>query len=303
MTVYSRQSFFKDEQFPFFIDRYVIEKGRIIPSHTHEFVELVYVVSGNALHEMSGNRYHLTAGDVFILEPDAYHSYNGTDTEETVVYNVLFSVEFLRSELDALKQMPSFVDFFYLAPFLRKTASFIPYSPLNDAQHLQILNHLRAIHEEFNERKEGYQIIIKTRWIECLVLLGRFHKDNQHAQRSTLSDKEHMESIRHFVELNFQQPLTLEQLCRISGMSVSSFTAKFKDHTGVSFLDYKHELQVRHARQLLTGTNKKILEIALEAGFNDISFFNKVFRKYSGLTPKDIRKQARSGPLNNAGKD
>jgi AraC-like DNA-binding protein len=293
MTVYRGETFFKEDCFPFYIDRYVIGKEQIIPLHTHDFVELVYVVSGRALHEMSGNRYQLSPGDVFILEPQAYHSYSGTQTEETVLYNVLFDVEFLRNELDALKRIPSFLDFFYLAPFLRKTASFIPYSPLKETQNLQILNHLRTIHEEFVEQKEGYQLIIKTRWIECLVLLGRFHQENLNARRRTLTDKERMESIRHFVDQNFREPLALEQLSRICGMSVSSFTAKFKETTGVSLIDYKHELQVRLACSQLAETNHKILEIALEAGFNDISFFNKVFRKHTGLTPKDFRKRDR----------
>jgi AraC-like DNA-binding protein/quercetin dioxygenase-like cupin family protein len=294
MNIFRGESYFKEDRFPFYIDRYVIGKEETVPLHSHDFVELVYVVSGSALHEMSGNRYPLSAGEVFILEPQAYHSYSGSETEETVVYNVLFDVEFLRNELDALKRMPSFVDFFYLAPFLRKTASFIPYSALKDTQNLLILDHLRTIHEEFVARKEGYQLIIKTRWIECLVLLGRFHQENLNARRRTLTDKERMESIRHFVDQNFREPLTLEQLSRICGMSVSSFTAKFRETMGVSLIDYKHELQVQRARSQLAETRNKILEIALEAGFNDISFFNKVFRKHTGLTPNEFRKGVQS---------
>ena len=75
--VYRKEYFFRDERFPFHIARYRIGRGQVIPSHTHDFVELVFVVEGDASHEMGGHTYRLRPGDVFVLEPSAYHSYLG----------------------------------------------------------------------------------------------------------------------------------------------------------------------------------------------------------------------------------
>ncbi|MBW7455359.1 helix-turn-helix domain-containing protein [Paenibacillus sepulcri] len=290
MTTYTGSNYFKDSRFPFYIDRAVIRRNEPIPSHTHDFVELVFVVEGSAFHEMSGHQYRLATGDVFILEPNVYHSYLGSADEDTLVYNVLFDTAFLQKELEALQEIPAFIDFFYLMPFLRKSQSFIPYHPLQAAQKLQFQGHLQTIYEEYEQERDGSQLIIKTRWIECLVWLSRYHQENRSTERHTLSDRERILSIRNFVELNYRQPLTLIQLSRICGMSVSSFTAKFKEATGQSLMDYKHEVQIRHASALLLDTDTKVLDIALETGFNDVSFFNKMFRKHTGVTPREYRR-------------
>jgi AraC-like DNA-binding protein len=289
LKILSGERYFTNRQFPFYIGKHTISKGEVVPAHIHDFVELTYVVSGNSAHELSGNSYRLRSGNVLVLEPDAYHSYSGSMNEDTVVYNVLFDVGFLQKELDVMLQIPSFVGFFYLAPFLRKNETFIPYLPLKEDQKIRMESQLEAIHEEFKERREGYQLIIKTRLIEILVWLSRFYETNRDEQAKTVSDEEWMLSIKKFVELHHQQPLSLRQLSRTCGMSVASFTAKFKETTGQSMVDYKHSVQIRHARSLLSETSRKILDIAHEVGFNDISFFNRVFRKHTGMTPKEYR--------------
>jgi AraC-like DNA-binding protein/quercetin dioxygenase-like cupin family protein len=295
LSTFKGESFFLDASFPFFIHRYRIGKGQAIPTHTHDFLEFVYVVEGDALHEVADHRYALSAGDVFVLEPQTYHSYNATETKDTVVYNILFEKKLLQKEFGALLQMPSFINFFYLAPFLRKNASFVPYISLKEHQRMQLETHLNKIVSEFTEQPIGYQLVIKTRWIECLVLLSRFHEENENKYESALGHEEWMESILHFVGQHYRQPLSLSQLSRTCGMSVASFTNKFKKATGMSFVDYKHSLQIRHACELLKDHRNKILYAAYGAGFQDVSFFNRVFRKHMGMTPREFRKQQELG--------
>ncbi|MFC4779512.1 helix-turn-helix domain-containing protein [Paenibacillus sp. GCM10023252] len=289
-NLFLKSHFFDDEQFPFNIQRYTIQQGEVIPSHSHEFIELVYVISGKAAHEMEGHHYHITSGDVFVLEPHASHSYRGSDSDKTTVYNVLIDLSLLKEELRVLQRMPSFVEFFYLLPFLRNKASFIPYCQLHESQQPIILDHLQTIEEEFKSRREGYQLIIKTRLIECFVLLSRYHQENESARQRRVPAQEWLPFITHYVQRSFKEPMTLQQLCKISGMSLSSFTAKFKESTGLSFVDYKHTLQIQYACKLLEQSNMKIMAVGYESGFRDISFFNKVFLKHKGLTPKEYRR-------------
>ncbi|QHW33884.1 AraC family transcriptional regulator [Paenibacillus rhizovicinus] len=290
MTIFKGDMYFNLDDFPFYIDRYTIQKNEYIPPHTHDFIELVFVVEGSATHEMSGHTYQLAAGNVFVVEPNVYHSYACEPDKDTVVYNVLFDAGFLQREMEVLQRMPSFVDFFYLVPFLRKSHSFVPYHPLQPSQKVHIQAHLQTIYDEFIQRRDGYQLVIKTRLIECLVWLSRFHQENREADRRLgVGDRAWMDSIINFVDQHYYQPLTLQQLSRLSGMSVSSFTAKFKEAAGMSLLDYKHTVQIRQASTLLRTTDKKVLDIAHETGFGDISFFNRIFRKHTGYTPREFR--------------
>lgn len=290
MTIYEGSQFFYDPEFPFYIDRYTIKRGENIKPHAHEFVEFVYVVSGGAVHEWAGKSHALASGDVFAIEPNTYHSYIGSADKETVVYNILFERKLLQNEMEALLHFPAFIDFFYLAPFLRNNATFVPYTPLNDYQRIQIDGHLRTMLEEYKERRDGYQLIIKNRWIECMVLLSRYHAENRGPEPKDLTKDDWIASIRNFVELNCDRELSLSQLAGTCGMSVSSFTAKFKQATGLSLVDYKHAAQITRACRLLAEDDTKIAGIAYDVGFNDISFFNRVFRKHMGMTPKAYRK-------------
>jgi len=240
VSVLRGKAFFADDSFPFFIQKYKIRRGEAVPTHTHDF-----------------------------LEPQTYHSYAGSETEDAVVYNVLSKRGFLQGEFDALLQMPAIVNSFYLAP--------------------QIESHLAKMSEEFEARRNGYRLIIKSRWIECLVLLNRFYEDGARRNEPSLGAEEWMRSIVHFVEEHYRQPLTLAQLSVTCGMSVSSFTAKFKKATGMSFMDYKHSLQIRHACDMLRTTDTKIVYVAYSAGFQDVSFFNRVFQRHTGMSPRRYR--------------
>lgn len=291
MSVYAGEHYFRDPTFPFHMDRYVIGRNQHIPSHTHDFVEFVFVVSGCAVHEMSGHRYELKPGDVFVIEPDIYHSYTASAEVDTIVYNVLFDPRLLRVELESLLQLPAFVQFFYLRPFLRRNASFVPYQSLNPEEKQTIESHLHVMHDEYKTMRDGFQLLIRTRWIETMIWLSRYLEQPPPTEKLAIGDRKWIDSILHVIETHYNQPLTLEQLSRSSGMSVSSFTAKFREATGRSPMDYKQGVMISHACALLTGTGRKVLDIAHETGFNDISFFNKMFRKHTGMTPKQYRQE------------
>ncbi|QNK58598.1 AraC family transcriptional regulator [Paenibacillus sp. PAMC21692] len=288
------QQFFDDPSFPFFIDRYTIKQNEIISPHKHDFVEFVYIVSGNAMHEWMDKNSPLSPGDVFAIEPNTVHGYIGSSDQETIVYNILFHRTLLEREMEALLRFPAFIDFFYLAPFLRNNASFVPYTSLDNYQRLQLESHLRVMHEEFKQHRDGFSIIIKSRWIECLVLLSRYHNENRELLQvpNTPSSYDWITSIVDFVERHCEQELTLISLAETCRMSVSSFTAKFKRATGMSLVEFKHAAQIRRACQALKQSDDKIAIIAMNVGFNDISFFNRIFRKYAGCTPREFRKSS-----------
>ncbi|GIN71824.1 transcription regulator [Bacillus sp. J14TS2] len=283
------KQFFTKRMFPFHIERYRILKDNYIPPHTHDFFELVYVVRGNAHHQIEDKTYELSAGNVFILEPSMYHRFRASLSHDTVVYNVLFNKEFLHRELNTLSTMPSFVNFFYLIPFLQKHSSFIQFLPLQLVQKIQIEKHLDAIYREYQEKEDGYQFVIKTRLIEVLILLSRYYKTNQGKQNIFISDDEAIQSIAHFLKEHCNQPISLSQLSKTFGISVSSLTAKFKAHTGKTLIEFKHTAQIQQACYKLQESKKKISTIALDSGFNDLSHFNRVFKKHTGTTPSHYR--------------
>ena len=282
-----------DESFPFTIHKYTIQPEEIIPSHTHDCVELVYVLSGNAHHELAGISYQLHPGDVFVIEPTVHHSYRGSEQNPTVVYNVLFQTSLIQKEIQSLCQFGPFVNWFYLAPFLRKTALFVPHISLNGAQSQHLEQQLDAMLQEVSEQHLGYQMLCKTLLIGIMVYLSRCGAESGLTADAAKSSDEWLATVVGFLEQHYQKPISLHQLSQLCEMSVSSFATKFKRLTGLTVLEFKHRVQVREACQLLKATDYKILAVAQTVGFNDLSFFYKVFRKQTGVTPSQYRARER----------
>ncbi|SDO19206.1 AraC-type DNA-binding protein [Paenibacillus sp. yr247] len=291
MKIYTDSDFFRRASFPLFIDQYTIGKGEKIPSHSHSFHELMYVLEGDASHEMMGVVYQLKPGDLFVLEPGMGHSFQGTD-QETKVYNVMFQRECLHHELSRLSEIPEFMKFFYLAPFLRMTSSFYPYTNVAGTSRMQLEAKLQTMEQEHKHRKPGFELLLRTQLIEMFVLVSRDLMQVQEAERDqSQQNQDWINLVVAMLKQQYTQPLQLKQFSRMCGMSPSSFAQKFKRFTGRSFLSYKQELQLQEACRLLHKTEKTILEVAQEAGYDDLSYFYRIFRKKMGMPPVQYRKK------------
>ena len=92
-----------------------------------------------------------------------------------------------------------------------------------------------------------------------------------------------------FLDENYQLPITLDQLAERVHISRGYLCRAFKKQMGLSVVEYFTERRIQHAIQLLQDTDDKILSIALDSGFNDLSHFNRVFKKLNNLSPTAYR--------------
>lgn len=105
-----------------------------------------------------------------------------------------------------------------------------------------------------------------------------------------------------FIGLNFWRPLTLDEIADESGMSKYHFARTFKAVTGKTFKEYLTEKRVEKAKTLLADGEMTITEICYSVGFNDLSYFDRVFRKLVGINPLAYHNrysQYRTGPVTN----
>ena len=84
-------------------------------------------------------------------------------------------------------------------------------------------------------------------------------------------------------------PLTLEEVAAHVHLHPSYFSTLFKSSTGSSFKEYLNMVRIEESKRLLSNTDYSIIDIAVAVGFEDQSYFSKVFKKYTGLTPKQFR--------------
>lgn len=116
----------------------------------------------------------------------------------------------------------------------------------------------------------------------CLTNIS-FQKNNDFFN----SDK--IEKIYNYVKGNYSKKIKLEDAANMLNMSIVSFSRLIKQRTSKSFVDFVNEIRLGYATRMLIETNKSISEICYECGFNNISNFNRTFRKKQDCTPTEFR--------------
>ena len=98
---------------------------------------------------------------------------------------------------------------------------------------------------------------------------------------------------RSFIREHLNEELSLARVADFVNISANHLSEKFKQVTGIKFVDYIAQTRFDKARDLLQNPDVRISEIAFEAGFQSLSQFNRVFRKLSGKSPTEYRAMRR----------
>ncbi|MGE4584492.1 MAG: helix-turn-helix domain-containing protein [Sphaerochaeta sp.] len=248
--------------------------------HSHDFYELVVVVSGTGTHLLSKGNRHLQEGMVFFIKPGTYHGY--ADIENLVLYNVLIGEQALYRNLTDLSDVAGFQDV-----FLQPNGE-IPLVRLNCHQLSEIIALVGAIkkesqHQDYNN---GAGTLAYAKLLQLLILISRFHSSRksgafQHDQR--------LEHIISYMEQNLDRSLSLEELVQYSNMSSSTLNRQFKLSTGWSPVDFHIHRRIAYASTLLLTTSLSIERISEKTGFSDANYFARQFRSHMQMSPRQYK--------------
>jgi AraC-like DNA-binding protein len=97
--------------------------------------------------------------------------------------------------------------------------------------------------------------------------------------------------VLSFINNNFEKNIRLEEAARKINLGPASFCRFIKKNTGKGFVDHLHEIRISQVLRLLIDTDYSISEISYRCGFNNLSFFNRLFKKKFQCTPKEFREQ------------
>ena len=123
------------------------------------------------------------------------------------------------------------------------------------------------------------------------VILGKILRELPYTEQERGVDAENFSKILKYVSENYTQKLSLRSLSKRFGISESHLSRSFTQKLSCSFVRYLHSLRVEHAKNRLRHSSMSILEIAYDSGFSDQRTFNRVFREWVGMTPKEYRAQ------------
>ena len=262
--------------------------------HSHEYLQLWYVLRGSCTHVLNDHEYGYKRFGLFIVPPYAEH-YLQTQSEDTTVICCEFSERFINEELAGNDRNILF-DFAYLEPFFMHEKLSENLFQLKPDSRMQVENLMLELLKHFRNNNKYSMLFIKADLLKLLAIIASEYEETQSYDKVLLLDKYHtaIDSALAYLDLHFSEKLYLEDVCKISLMSQSSFSYIFKQVTGFTFTEYLMRLRISKAQELLKNSVLSAQEIAVSCGFGDCTYFSSAFRRTVGVSPTQYRKAIQS---------
>jgi len=266
----------------FTLRRFENQENTGISWHFHPEYEIVYLSNGRGKRHIGDHISHFRDGDLIFLGPDIPHFGFSDEIEEDHLEIVLqMKEDFLGDHFLERPEMETIQKLFERS---RQGITFRPEVRERIGPRLDKLFSLPAF-ERLIELLRILQELGETDEYDLLGVEGLpLEVDPRQMER--------MQIIYEHVGDHFKEEIRLQEMADLVSMTVPAFCRYLKKWTGKTFTQFVNEFRVAHACRLLGDEHRSITEVSFASGFNNLSHFNKQFRKISGTTPREFRKKA-----------
>lgn len=255
--------------------------NRTVDTHIHEFLEIIFIRSGEGIESVGGVDYHVKRGDMLFVNFGREHAFSGQGME---FIHILLRPEFM-SEL--LINSENIFDIFSLPQFASIEGDITPSEIVSfvGSDLVSVTNLVDGMLMEYETKRAGWRTALYGYAEVLFTLLIRRLKESGH------SIDEVREKIESYVEEHLFGKISLSDIASDCFYNPSYFSRKFKSCFGKNLSDYVKERRILRAAELLSGTDRSVSDIAESCGFSDKTQFYKLFRAEFGKTPAEYRKK------------
>ena len=283
---FDNRSFFRDDQ-PVYIQLSTEFPKYVGVMHRHQFVEVVYILSGEAVHTVGDREYTVKSGDVVVINCGVPHKFTASTTGELfVAYDLMFGLDFVSPNTKTDATFESLKDSYLFGP-LFPTAE-MPDIHICGKRYGSYGDLFTRIYHALKGKERGYIELSRAYVIELIVKILRDMGRNS-AKELTSENKKAIFAAISYMERRYNTPLDLEDIAAQVFLSPEYFRKLFKKMTGESVRTYLHKLRIDEACRLLTVTDLSIQDISLAVGYQDMKSFYQTFKQTTGKTPKEYR--------------
>ncbi|MGN6711080.1 AraC family transcriptional regulator [Anaerocolumna jejuensis] len=256
------------------------------PLHYHGEVELIHVSEGKGIITVNLKPYVVTEGTIVFISPGILHSMEQCQGESFVYRNIIFDLKmvltYISDESTLKTLLPILANKIYFPVIIEKQ------NTLN-ATLMAYINTMQQIHDA---RLPGYELAIKAQIMLMIYLLT--------SNNLLLTDKYYLKSsvsklkkVLSYISGHYEETISIQDAAAVYGSSPSNFMRFFKNTTGSSFIRYLNDYRLNIAQEQLLTTSCSILDIAVNTGFNNLSYFNRMFKNKFQESPSSYRKKYR----------
>lgn len=266
---------------PYFIIKRLEDKPKSMQlcstAHRHNCYFLLFITQGSGQHVIDGTVYDIRPFSVFFIMPGQIHYYKlSEDVKGFVIHYTLdFFIHYFRER--SLPQTPYFQKLY--------NQNHIQLNPTKSAR---ILGLLECMLFEYAHKEVGRDDIIRNSLDTFLIHMCRYCDDsdtiNKPASHSVL-----IRELQRLIEMHFRQLKLPHEYAQKMNISPKHLNAICKQSTNKTVTELIHGRIVTEAKRLLSYSTLNIKQISFDLGFNDLSYFQRFFKKRTGQTPREFR--------------
>lgn len=264
---------------------HIPESYRNLTLHWHEEVEITYIEEGCANYTVNFEAFSVQKGDLLFLSPQILHGATESPGCTMTSHSLVFHLRYLGS------LAPDICTVKYLNPILDGKCRFTTIIHPDHPGYPEMKKSFLDACAVFQKREITYELRMKALLFALFSDMYTFGcVEKSSAENTNLHAEERMKKILTYIQSNYMENLSIRELAGVCHFSETYFMNFFHKYAGTTCVDYINRYRLSKAAASLVETDTPVMEIALEHGFRNISYFNKLFKKQFGCTPREYRK-------------
>lgn len=264
------------------IEYYYLDASKpqyVMQPHWHKEFEIIRVLKGCFTVHLNNTMYTLKSGDILLVEGGCLH----TGEPQNSVYECLvFDPAMLkRQQSDAAEK--------YISPIIHSQVSVKNAVDQNDTQ---IRHTVAMLFEAMRKQAPCYELEIYSILFSLFAQLYTQKYITPSVKSAHSRQTQTIIALIDWLEKNFAEPVSLQKLSALSGLSAKYLCRIFKEYTSKTLVQYVNELRIENACYEMSIKEKTVTAASYDSGFNDLSYFCKIFKQYKGVTPKEYKNQS-----------
>ncbi len=269
---------------PFHIDTQRVQEDQ--PPHTHDFIELVYILAGQGMHSVDGEAIPVRRGDMLFINYHQVHAFTGPGME---LANILLRPECISERLLHAENAYELLALAVFRDFGGQVSHPSPRVRFDPPTMLEVEAVIAAMLRESQLGLRGYQTVIRG-YLEVLLAKTFRQMDAQEPEGMPLRL---LAGALDYIDAHLGERITLTALARACFYNPSYFSRLFKDACGMTLTDYLTGRRIHEALRLLRETGLPAEAVASKVGYRDKKQFYAAFRAQTGTTPGGYRASLR----------
>lgn len=249
--------------------------------HQHDEFQLTCILSGTGTFMHGGHVETFGPGDIYLIGGGMPHLFRSdvSTTQRAVAKTIFFEWELLQNSLGQLAEYAFLIDSRSLMQRGGTASGKLRSEMASCMSNIFASSGIERLHSFLLLL---HQMLGASEW----KFFDGIPKKNISEQ-----DGRRLDEVFDYTLDNFNRQITLDEIASVAHMNVTSFCRYFNKHTRKSYMTFLNEYRIQQACKLLGTTDDSILSIAMEVGFNNLSNFNRQFKRTCGIPPRSYRKK------------